>query len=587
MTSKFYSSERAVQIIISLLKQHNIRKVVVSPGATNVTLVASLQNDSWFDIYSSVDERSAAYMACGIAIESCEPVVLTCTGATASRNYLPGLTEAYYRKLPILAITATQNINRVGHLQPQHLDRSIIQNDIAVCSEHLFPCDSPDSEWECEIKVNRAILALKYNGGGPAHLNFTTTYSRDFSVENLPIARKIDRIVNESDFPELPVDKKIAVFVGAHAPVSPQLERAIDEFCSTYDSVVFCDQSSGYRGKYRAQLALVAMQTEYVSPVFDIDILIHIGEISGDYPLVGALKIREAVWRVSPDGELRDYFKKLRCVFDTEEIAFFKHYARTGLCNDKFLKLCKEEYNKIFQSLPDLPFSNLWTASQLCDKLPENCTLHLGILNSLRAWNVFNISNSIETNCNTGGFGIDGILSTLLGASLANSNKLHFCVLGDLAFFYDMNLLGNRHCGCNMRILLVNNGMGTEFKNYTHHGSMFGQDTDKYIAAAGHFGQQSRVLVKHFVEDLGFEYIAADSKESFMSQLPRFISADFNDKSIVFEIFTSSADESDALRCVNTAFKDPTVHVKNVVKNTVKSLLGTSVVDGIKKIQKK
>lgn len=46
--------------------------------------------DSWFEMYSSVDERSAAYMACGMAAESGEVVVLSCTGATASRNYVSG-----------------------------------------------------------------------------------------------------------------------------------------------------------------------------------------------------------------------------------------------------------------------------------------------------------------------------------------------------------------------------------------------------------------------------------------------------------------------------------------------------------------
>lgn len=60
--------------------------------------------------------------------------------------------------------------------------------------------------------------------------------------------------------------------------------------------------------------------------------------------------------------------------------------------------------------------------------------LHLGILNSLRAWNVFEVDNSIESISNTGGFGIDGILSTLMGASLNTPDRLHFCALGDLAF---------------------------------------------------------------------------------------------------------------------------------------------------------
>ena len=75
----FYTSERSVQILISLLKQHGIKKVVASPGTTNITLVASLQQDDWFNMYSSVDERSAAYIACGMAAESGEPET-TCLG---------------------------------------------------------------------------------------------------------------------------------------------------------------------------------------------------------------------------------------------------------------------------------------------------------------------------------------------------------------------------------------------------------------------------------------------------------------------------------------------------------------------------
>lgn len=64
---KFYTAEKNIQALISLMKAHGVKKVVVSPGATNVTLVGSLQADSYFTLYSSVDERSAAYIACGLA----------------------------------------------------------------------------------------------------------------------------------------------------------------------------------------------------------------------------------------------------------------------------------------------------------------------------------------------------------------------------------------------------------------------------------------------------------------------------------------------------------------------------------------
>lgn len=120
-----YTDEVNVEILIALMKHHGVRRIVVSPGTTNITFVASLQQDSFFQLFSAADERSAAYIACGLAAETGEPVALSCTGATASRNYLPGLTEAFYRKLPVLAVTSTQHPGRVGHHIAQVIDRGM------------------------------------------------------------------------------------------------------------------------------------------------------------------------------------------------------------------------------------------------------------------------------------------------------------------------------------------------------------------------------------------------------------------------------------------------------------------------------
>ena len=189
----FYSIEKSVQILISLLKQHNIRKIVASPGTTNLSFVASAMQDPWFEIYSSVDERSGCYIACGLAFQSKEPVVISCTGATASRNYMPGLTEAFYSKLPILAITATQGNNKIGHLVAQVLDRTQIQNDVAVLSESITASINEEEEWSNNVKINRALLALRHHGGGPVHLDFQTIYPRDYSVKECPETRAIFR----------------------------------------------------------------------------------------------------------------------------------------------------------------------------------------------------------------------------------------------------------------------------------------------------------------------------------------------------------------------------------------------------------
>lgn len=208
---QFYTDERNVQILIALLKKHGIKHIVASPGSTNVTFVGSVQQDSFFEIYSCVDERSAAYMACGLAAEIMQPVVLSCTGATASRNYFPALTEAYYRKLPVLAVTSTQEESKIGQLIPQVIDRSIQPADTVKMSVHLQTVKDDDDQWNVMLKANMAILELNHRGYGPVHINLTTRYSKKFAIKSLPEVNKISRVMPFDSFPELSVNGKIAI----------------------------------------------------------------------------------------------------------------------------------------------------------------------------------------------------------------------------------------------------------------------------------------------------------------------------------------------------------------------------------------
>lgn len=587
---KHYSSELNIQYLVALLKEHNIKRVVASPGTTNLSFVASLQCDSFFEIYSCVDERSAAYMAVGIAEETNEAVILTCTGATASRNYASGLTEAYYRKLPILCVTGTQDIEKIGNLHAQVIDRRTQFGDITIMSTYVPSIRDKNDIWVCQNHINKAILALHQNGGGPVHINLQTSYNRDFSVSKLPEISKIDYYNSESPlWPELPVGR-IAIFVGAHKTFTQEEENAIDRFCSLYDAVVFCDHTSGYYGEYRLQYALPSIQ-EYDSPLKEIDLLIHIGEVSGDYASLAGLQ-KKNVWRVSPDGAVRDTFKKLTKIFAMEELTFFRHYSQGEIkSSDKqsYYNLCKQELASIYSQLPNLPFSNVYIASQTASKIPSGSELHLGILNSLRSWNFFELPKGVVSFSNVGGFGIDGCMSSMIGASLMNPLKLYFGVFGDLAFFYDMNALGNRHIGNNLRIMVVNNGRGTEFRNFYHTGSLFGDDADAYIAAAGHFGNKSRCLVKNYAENLGYRYISASSKQELQDNLPVFLDPKIT-ISVVFEVFTDSADESKAMQQIWSIKKDTKHQLATAVidvmggKNRIKKFLGSEFTSFLKSI---
>lgn len=586
----YYTSEQNILLLIALLKKYNIRKVVASPGATNVTFVSSIQQDSFFEMYSCVDERSAGYMAVGLCEESSEPVLLSCTGATASRNYLPALTEAYYRKLPLIACTSAQDFHNIGHLIAQVINRNNPPSDVVLKSVNISSINNESDRWFAEIKLNDVLEELFRRGGGPIHINLETKYSLDYSAKELPKVRKISRITNlTKDLPHLP-QGKIGVFVGSHKKWTSEESFALENFAISNNAIVFVDHTSNYHGKNALNYSIKGSQeVHHNEPSFDV--IIHIGEVSGDYYTMRLMKNTKQVWRLNPDGEMRDTFKKLSFVFEMSEQEFFERYSSNtdlssqNLPANSFYEECMAEKNRLLSLIPDLPFSNIYIAQVLADKIPQNSVLHLGILNSLRAWNLFDLPKSVNVFSNVGGFGIDGCLSSMIGTSLVNKDRLYFGVFGDLATFYDLNVLANRHLRSNLRIMLINNGLGQEFKNYNHPGARFKEKTDDFIAAKGHNGKQSHLLMKHFTEDLGFEYLSASNKEEFSIAYPKFLNNRIGDKPLFFEVFTNSEEENDALYLIKH-IEQPTDKEKitNTIKQTLKNTVGDKLINKIKKL---
>lgn len=580
-----YTKEGAQRILLALLKQNGIRNIIASPGSTNISFVVSAQHDHFFKLYSAPDERSAAYMACGMADALNEPVVISCTGATASRNYLPALTEAFYRKLPVIAVTAITSITRRYHLVPQIIDRSNPPAD--ACRFHAtlpFVKDKSDAT-ECNFLVNKAIGETRRDGGGPVMLEIQTDYLNQFSESNLPNERVIRRhnLYNVGDWPAL-ANKKTAIFIGARRRFDDAEISAIDQFCETNNAVVFCDHTSGYNGKYAVNFSLVNL-LPYRVPERNIDVLIHLGEVSGDY--YGRNLFPEKVWRVSEDGEMRDTFGKLTEVFESDVVSFFSFYTpKDSETSVKYFEECSDRIKYVLSLIPELPFSNIWCAQTLSPRLPKNSTLHLAILNSLRSWNFFKIDPSIRATSNVGGFGIDGPLSTAIGFALAEPDRINTVITGDLAFFYDLNSLGNRHLPANLRILLINNGRGVEFRNKSHIASAFGDEADNYVAAANHYGAQSEKLIRHFAMNLGFDYLRAANKKEFLDAIPSFTSSEIQESPMLLEVFVDWKDDRDALDTFEHLDKAPRPSIRQFAKETIKEIIGSKATDIIHNLRK-
>jgi 2-succinyl-5-enolpyruvyl-6-hydroxy-3-cyclohexene-1-carboxylate synthase len=584
---KHYTVETHTQILIALMKFHGIRKIVASPGATNICLVGSLQQDPYFEIYSSVDERSAAFIACGLAAESGEPVALSCTGSTASRNYIPGLTEAYYRHLPVLAITATQHLGRTGNLMPQVIDRSQPLSDIVKESVTVDCVYTEEDEWACGLKINRALIALTANGGGPAHINLVTTYSKDFSVTELPQVKGIRKITACNDMPSMEQYRHIAILVGVHNWWSGELADRVEEFCHQYDAVVLRNHASNYHGKYGVNFALLNSMTGFDNELANADLVIYIGSVAR-YP--SGMKNAE-MWRVSPDGDISDSERKLTKVFQMEEERFFQYYTEHHHAENKTADTdgeyaCKWQnlYRKVISKMPEVPFSNVWIAGNTIGRLPENAVLHLAGANTARSWNFFELPETVECYSNDGTMGIDGQVSALVGESLASKDKIHIGVVGDLTFFYDMNSLGNRHIGNNLRLMVINNGVGAEFKLYSHPAYQWGTDGNAYMAAAGHFGNKSADLIRNYAQALGYEYLTAGNKEEYQKALERFVIPQLTEKPMIFEVFTESDKESEAVYIMNHLAQSAKGKMKEVVIETIDNIAGEKGIKTVKKL---
>ncbi len=528
-----------VNIVVALLKNHNIRYIVTSPGGTNIALVSALQNDSFFKCFSIVDERSAVYFAIGLHLQTGESIAMSCTSAQATRNYIPGLTEAYYKQVPILAITMSK-LPRFTYQSYMQAPNQISLPVDCVKKSYTLPIvqDTSDYLESCRVS-NEAVLELTHNGKGPVQLNIPW---QDFEIS--PVDRHIQKTIkrytsfNEQDKLK---GKKIMIVAGEHRPYDKETLEAINAFCRTHDCMIYTNHLSNLHTEYAINGNLFLSTNPLDSELKNLlpDILISIGGQTGDYPFYLTFSKTQYLfehWSINEGGNVVDTYDKLTAIYQMDIKDFFLS-AVSSSSSHMFLDSWREKTSEYVYTL-DLPLSNTYVAAALHDKLPKNSTVNFAILNSLRNWNLFPIDASIKCFANVAAFGIDGCTSMLIGESVL-SDELHFLITGDLAFFYDLNSLGIRHIKNNVRILIINNNGGVEFKMAGNVDQ--NKKTDLFIAAANHFKN-----AKGWAETCGFAYISAFSHDEFNVHYTAFLKE--SSQPVVFEIFTKDIDEAAAYR---------------------------------------
>jgi len=542
-----YTELKTYQIIIALLKKYGISHCVLSAGSRNVPFVHSIEEDPEFHCYSVVDERSAGYFALGLAQELNQPVVISCTSSTATCNYWPPVAEAFYQGVPIVVLTSDRNPEMLGQWEDQMIDQVGMYDRHVRKSVNLPIINNRDDELYCQRLVNEALLELNHHGIGPVHINVPMkTYNNSFNVKTLPNVTKIDRLCLD-DSRELWRDRieklkraqRILVTCGQNSYVSPTLKNSISEFFTKYNSVVSVEYMSNIELSEGLNLN-VCMDARYVVPKKVKELLPDIVISFGGNIFAG---IKEQLrkfagefehWLVQEDGRVVDLYKSITTIFECKPEYFFRYCcdnAEETMMNNHYYDSVKQYVDSV--AYPEFPYSHVYAIKEVVEKIPSDSILHLSINNSIRITNFFKLNPNIKVYANIGTHGIDGCLSSFLGQAIAG-NKQSYLIIGDLAFFYDMNAMRLRHIHKNVHILLINNEGGSEF----YFNRMWKNEASDLHTTARH-----HTKAEGWVKSNNFIYLNAYDKDTLQKAVKKFMCSDL-DRPVFLEVFTEMETDS-------------------------------------------
>ena len=582
-----YTHIKNVQILISLLKQYGIKHVVLSPGTRNTALSHSIDSDDFFHCYSIVDERSAAFVALGLAERMKEGVCVSCTAATATSNYLPAIREAYERGIKLIALTADRDRYTMFQMEDQCIDQVDMYHGYVKKAVHMPIVKDDRDYWYCNRVCNEALQSIDLHRDGPVQINYDMSFGvpeiAAAPIKELPITRKIERLVPmEVDWKGLAQTieskKRILVVCGSDYAETNYLRSSLLSFSNKCNCAVLHDTYSNVASSeakvYLNPGPIAQVMSEEEKKSLKPDLIISFGNIYygtvKDFLPMFAKEVEH--WEVSIDGQINDGFRCLKKLFEMRPEEFFDglNSVCKGINTHSYYDEWMYRFNQI--NYGSLPFTHFKVIQTVCASLPPNSILHTSVLNAIRFSNYSSINPTIVNFANIGADGIDGALSTFIGQA-SSTNNMAFLLVGDLSLLYDASSL-LLDLPQNARIIVVNNYAGAEFHRN------FGREiksVNKFIAA-GH-----NTKIGHCAPLSNAAYYSADDEESLASCMNELIKDDGNPK--LLEVFTDAKTDGATLN----RFWDENRHMsrKTRLKNAIKKTIGIQNIGKIKKILKR
>ena len=546
---KQFSSKRSIQILAHLLKEYGIFDIVISPGSRNAPLAIHFSESDEFNCYSIVDERSAAFVGMGMAKSIKKPVALTCTSGSASANYYPGITEAFYQNTPLLILTADRPTDFVDIFDGQTIRQKDLYQQHSYGDFQLLE-DSVENADDENFSIIKKAIEVCFEKQGPVHINIPLEEPLYNMVSELPNFKPVEKTIRENIYelpPNLVADwntsKRIMILVGTR-DYSEELEMQLTQLVKNHSVVVLKEANSNLKhDKFFAHIDRYIFNFNDADyKTYAPDLLITVGQN------VVSKKVKQFLRKANPKNH-----------WHIDEVwhpdTFFSLTEKVKATPEKFFaKLLK------FISLEPSPYFNLWDVLRdkrdskhdeycvgtgfsdfklfelLSNKLPEKINLHISNSSAIRYTQLFDFDKN-RIYCNRGTSGIDGSTSTAMGYAI-KSQRQTVLVTGDMSFFYDINGLWNNYIPPYTRIIVFNNGGGDIFKIIP--GPSSTNALEEFILTKHH--KNAEHLAQHF----GFSYTKVDDEITLSRVLDNFFKHD--EKAKILEVDTTAVENAEVLK---------------------------------------
>ena len=525
MKEKETTDKLQCQILVETMHFHGVNHAVVSPGSRNAPLIIALSR-SRIKTHIVVDERSAAYVALGMAQQLKAPVALVCTSGTALLNYAPAVAEAYYQKIPLIVVSADRPQEWIDQDDSQTI-RQFKALDQFVKRSYDIParCDDDTAVWYAERIAHDAMMEATSLRRAPVHINvqlaeplngLTTEPYKLRRIHHFPSYDGIcrDDIIK---LKEQLLHKRVMIIAG-FMELNEPLRQALNAIAANDYAVVLTETISNMADDFtinaidRTLLAIDENDKRYYP-----DVVITIGGAIVSRKIKAFLrKVKPDHWYVGLNDVTVDCFQSLTRRIEANPDTFIPTLFQDSLTVKSFCTIWQDAHTaglrRHHKYLEKIGWSDMKAYETIFDfyqQNPDNLIMHLSNGTTIRYAQLFGDRVIAPHFCNRGVSGIDGCTSTAIGAAMVNGPAV--LITGDMSFLYDISALSAITPKLQLKIVVVDNGGGGIFRFIDSTSSL--PELEKYFVV------KRNLDVEKVAASFGIKTYRVDNEDSLYEQL--------------------------------------------------------------------